>query len=477
MFKKYSEEEKVVTIARKKTNYDEQEMLVGEEALSIDSEPTQSTKSSSQHVSKHNHHKHQSDSSHKSATSSVKKQSKRHQHHKKKEHANPTVSKSPVPPAKGLTIEIINDDLDHGNLLPYKNSMERKGRKGRNIVGLASNTANDEESPLPPDDFARSLSETSSFKQKIPSMTGCTTKSFSPNMAPIPVSFVFDDSTSYKSSCKTKLYSEESNTQNPERSFHDENHGQFPPSSPEVPLATESNQDEISTVTMSTNRQVSQPSRNNDWDEYLSATSQQQEVASDERQHSFNSSDSSKNTEQGSINDQYEIVANAVVVNDPEIYDAELMHDVERPDEELHSPNIVINNVYSPPDDETKLRRKGLCAILIMISIIVGSGLIILGIVLGVKRNNAPTQPDNLKNGNVTQPTPPTGNSQISSVIQNTQLTLDDHSQISNIFQNMTTNHYIIVYKNGTQTDAVRLSCSWCLLMRELNPKLVSSCI
>ncbi|KAL7521657.1 hypothetical protein ACHAWX_006331 [Stephanocyclus meneghinianus] len=450
VFQKYSEEEKVVTIARKKIIDDEEEMVVGEEALSMDSEPTQSSKSSNIHDSMHSHHKHQSDSSHKSATSSAKKQSKRRQHHAKKEHANPSVSKSHLPPAKGLTIEIINDDVDDGNPLSYPNSMERKGGKDENIVRLASTSANDEESPLPPDVFDRSLSETSSFKQKIPGMTRCPTKISSPNVTPIPVGFVFDDSASNN----TKLYGPESNTQNPEGSIQDENHPRFPPSSREVPIATDSNQDEMSTITMSTNHQVSQPSRHNYWDEYLSATSQLQEAASNERQHSFDSSDSSKDTEQESTNDQYEIVADAVVVNDPEIYDAELINDAEPPNEELRSPNIVINNMYAPPDDELKDRQRVWwrstfsLQILILVVIIVGSGLIIMGIVLGVKKSPS-------ENAIVTN--------NVQSSNESTQVK-DDHRQISNIFYNMTTNHYIIEYKNGTKADAVRLSYSWCYL-------------
>ena len=82
---------------------------ISEEARLIDSESTQSTKSSNIHDSKHSKHKHQGDLSHKPAISSVTKQSKCHQHHRKKEHANPTVSKSPVPPVKELTIDIIKD--------------------------------------------------------------------------------------------------------------------------------------------------------------------------------------------------------------------------------------------------------------------------------------------------------------------------------------------------------------------------------
>ena len=138
-------------------------------------------------------------------------------------------------------------------------------------------------------------------------------------------------------------------------------------------------------------------------------------------------------------------------MSDQEIYDAELMHDVEPPDEELHSPNIVINNMYAPPDDEVKLRQ-GVwwCStfslpILILVVIIVGSGFIILGIVLGMKKSSS-------KNATVTN------NVQSSNEIS--LLKQDDHSQISNIFYNMTTNHFIIEYKNGTQADVVRLSCS-----------------
>eukprot|EP00804_Cyclotella_cryptica_P005445 CCRYP_002980-RA/>CCRYP_002980-RA protein AED:0.26 eAED:0.21 QI:0/0/0/0.83/0.8/0.66/6/0/1422 len=444
VFQKYSEEEKVITIVRRSLTYDEEAGLVSGKALSIESEPTQSTKSSTRQDSQHSRHKYQHDSPHTSATSLVQKpsKSKRRRHHKKKEDANPSASKPLEPQEKEYKIEIINDNADdRSSSTKFQHSIERKERKSGYVVGLARTSEHDEESPLPPNAFDTSLSDSSAFKQqKFPNITGCPTEGISSPTAPIPVGFVFDDSTSKKSTVR-KFCGAESCTQSSGRSVQDKNIGDIAPST-EVPLGTNLTEDEISTITMSTNHQESYPSGSNNWNEYLSTTSQQQAAPPDERQHSFDSSDSSKDIEQRPVNDQYEIVADAVVVNDPEIYDAELMHEVEQPNEELCSPNIVINNMYTPADDELKVSRQGgwrrLLPMLIPTAILIGSGFIVLGIVLGVggsTSNSAAVKNNNNKSTEVHQ------------------FMSDDHSQISNVFQNMTTNHYIIVYKNGTQAD------------------------
>ena len=102
-------------------------------------------------------------------------------------------------------------------------------------------------------------------------------------------------------------------------------------------------------------------------------------ATSDVSSHFLHSSVSSEVMEQP-INDRFKIVADAVVVNDPEVYDAKLMHDGEAPsNNKTRAPHIFINNVYSLPED--KPSRKRHFPALILIAIIVGCSFIATRIV------------------------------------------------------------------------------------------------
>ncbi|KAL3802613.1 hypothetical protein HJC23_011937 [Cyclotella cryptica] len=261
----------------------------------------------------------------------------------------------------------------------------------------------------------------------------CPEEDCAPSSSPMPVGCVFDDSISSRSSIKAKLYKNKSNTTMVKAR---DDIGELCPSSLEMPVRLE---DEAYSTPQNHQRtspiSCSEHPRDN-----VHYESTVQSTIPNRRSRSFHSSVSSDVTEEP-INDYFEIVADAVVVNDPEVYDAELMDDEEASsNDETRAPHIYINNMYPLPEDKSRLKRKGWqdskfsFTALILIAVSVGCGFITTGVILGLKESASNT---------IT-----TNNTTDSSI--NSQSTIDNHSQTYKVIFSNTTNHYNIEYKNLT---------------------------
>jgi hypothetical protein len=410
VFQQYSQEQKVITFAR--TNLHETEDATLEtESLSMNSDPTESIASSchdKSHISRghHRHHRHSSQTN--SVVPLAETTQKSHHRHKKNKH-------KPASQSKDVTIEILNDSYDDPRQ-PF--DVASKPTKEKKIMTPAPPTVlanNDEESPMPPSVFDTSSSDSSS-KQKLSSTMSCPTEDYSSNSAPTPVGFVFDDSN--KSFTKNKLY-------------------RATPSPTSTPHGPEED------VSLATSLPTNERNYHSSEARTGAAGQTMPETRSLSRNLSSYSSDSSKSAEQEHT-DQYEIVADAVLVDDPEIYDAELMPERESSNES-RTPKIDIN-LYTATEGESRDKGQGCCdskfclPISILLAVIVGAIFIILGVVLGLKRQGQSTVTTN-----------------IATSTENSQLVVDDHSQTSNIFYNPTTNHYFVQYQNGTAADVVSI--------------------
>lgn len=402
----------MITFAR--TNLHESENATLEtQMLSMNSDPNESIVSScnDRPQGRSRHHRH-------SSRSKTTKKHRRHHTKKKHKHENQ---------AKDVTIEILDDSDDDLRQPIHVASKPTKQKKSMTSTALTILT-NNEESPLPPSVFDTSPSSDSSSKQKLPSITSSPTEDYSSNSAPTPVGFVFDDSE--KSFTKNKLYDVTSPSQTSERSYHDTDI-LSPPPAPHGP------EEDVSMATSLPENQRNYHSS----EVQTGAAGQTMPVTRSLSRNSISySSDSGRSAEQERTNTQYEIVADAVLVDDPEIYDAEFLCERE-PSNESRTPNIDINlYTTSAGDSRDKSCDNKFCLpISILLAVIVSAAFITLGVVLGLRENN-------------------TAMTNIATSTDISELEMDDHSQTSNIFYNSTTNHYFVQHLNGTATDVVSIS-------------------
>lgn len=307
-----------------------------------------------------------------------------------------------------------------------------------------------DDTPLPADIYDQSTSKSLYSKQVHPfdieRLEECSSI-----RAPVPVGFVFDDP-SNSTSIKSKLYEASATppkskapllTDIPSQSqpsCHDDTKAQELSKSHELesPLLVDDNRpsdsgsnDGLATAPMPSSSYLSR-----DHHDQYSSDAQSRVVEQRQRSHSSssNSSGSSRDIEEGQ---HYEIVADAVAVEEPDIYDAEPI---------THS--IVINQVYPHSEEEPTRKGQGpweskYCfPVMILVAILIGALMIILGIVLGLKKSS--------RNTVVT----PITNLTESTSLGISSFSIDDHSQVSNVFYNQTSNHYIIEYSNGTAQES-----------------------
>jgi hypothetical protein len=260
----------------------------------------------------------------------------------------------------------------------------------------------------------------------------------SPNNPPVPVGFVFDDS--IKSPIKAKHHDTSpaifTPTLNQGQSHRvarsdeideTELHG-----SDESSVLSESivANEELSTIPSTVNHHNTLLHSSNNERTHQSNSGQARVVQQDDSSRSSDSSSYSNDIEEGLI------IADAVAVEDQEIYDAEPLSN-----QEPNATNIVINH-YPGPEVNEGAKNQGLWGSkfsfpVILVAIVIGASFTIAGIVLRVKKSSANS------NTTITNYTNPSSQG-IS------QFIIDDHSQVSNVLYNQTTNHYIIQYNNGT---------------------------
>lgn len=469
-----SQETKVLKILHKESNHEDATLET--EALSLESDPTESPSENNRSFDRHRRHNHNSSSSQPSAEELVG-HPRRH-HHKKKNHHT---SKQLEPPTDEVTIEILENATDDAKTttvyerskipctscrvprdispddapLPLACAFDESDKKktdGSRPVTLEDS----DDTPLPADAFDASMSKSSYSKQVHPfdidRIEECAIR------APVLVGFVFDDS-SNNTSIKSKLYA---TSANPPRREASPLAGS--PSQPQPPRngdtkerALSHSQERESPLLMSDNpsRRSSDSGGSNDGlptaptsansclrnDDIQYSNDVRTRVVEQRRCSHSSSSSSSRSSLDIEEGQQYEIVADAVAVEEPDIYDAEPISN------EVKLPNIVINQVYPQSEEESRRKRQGLWEskycfpVMILIAILIGACMIILGIVLGLKKSSS-------KTGN------PVANHTESTSLDISSFSIDDHSQISNVFYNQTTNHYIIEYNNGTAQES-----------------------
>jgi hypothetical protein len=407
------------------------------------STPTESTKSSNDRH-KHSHH-----------SNSIKPHH-RHHHRTKKHHKNKQ-------PAEEIRIEILDNEAEDDAPLP-PTVYERM--KLPEKTSRPEKLAFPDSAPVPgiSFEFNDSISDKSSLKDKM--MYGTESKALgkshlfptvdsSPSNPTVPVGFVFDDSN--KSPTEAKL-----NDTSPAVFTPTLNQGQLNPvarsgnmnaSAPAPILLDEpelspsdassessgppfDNEGLSTTLPLTTANHHHTPphSSNNERTHHSSPLQPRVIEQDDDSSQSSDSSSSSNDLEEGLI------VADAVVVEDQEIFDAEPLSN-----QEPKAPNIVIN--HYPAEINEGAKNQGLWGskfcfpAMILIAIVIGACFIIVGIVLGVKKS------------------PPNKNTTFSNHTESSsfgvsQFIIDDHSQVSNVFYNETTNHYIIQYNNGTSQES-----------------------
>jgi hypothetical protein len=454
-----SQETKVLKILHKESNHED---APSENNRSLDS---------------HRRHNHNSSSSQPSAEELVGH--RRRRHHKKKRHHT---SKQIEPPTDEVTIGILEnatDDAKTTNVYERSKIPCTSCRVARDIspddAPLPLACAFDESDkkkdgsqypvtlqdsddvPLPADVFDGSISKSSYSKQvfDIDRIEECATR------APVPVGFVFDDS-SNNTSIKSKLYAASANPPRREAPLLVDSPSQSRPpcngdtkeqalshsQERESPLLMADNTPRRSSSSDSGGSNDGLPTAPTSANSHLGRNDHMQysndvrsRVVEQRRRSHSSSSSSSRSSLDIEEGQQYEIVADAVAVEEPDIYDAEPISN------EVTLPNIVINHVYPQSEEEPRRKRQGLWEskycfpVMILIAILIGACMIILGIVLGLKKSSS-------KTGN------PVANHTESTSLDISSFSIDDHSQISNVFYNQTTNHYIIEYNNGTAQES-----------------------
>lgn len=405
------------------------------ETLSLESDPTESTPTESAKSSSH-------------SPSAEEPAKRRHHRHHRRHHK----SKRAARPAEEVTIEIRENEepplptaaFDKSKFPDKANNQKNDKRCGSYPVSLEAS-----ESPLPPNVYDQSISKSSYSKQNHPYDIGYHLEEVLPfNAAPVPVGFVHDDSMSNKSSIKSKLYNATPPSSKvkvpmdclgqPQHPSSDDYHKE--PTAPSasagnISRSSSDSNGELSTPLSANNHDPQSHSRAQCTNEAHSRSAQQ---GSHTQSFGSSSSDSSHDVEEG-LN-EYEIVADAVAVEEPDIYDAEPISN------EGKVPNITINQVYPHSEDDTRRKSQGVwdskfCwPAMILIAIIIGACMIIVGIVLGIKKSSGSST-------NTTDNSHTENNSILAKVL------VDDHGQVSNIFYNQTSNHYTIEYVNGTSQE------------------------
>lgn len=267
-----------------------------------------------------------------------------------------------------------------------------------------------------------SSSKISYAKPKLSAKISGPSENLSPNSPPVPAGMVLDNSISIKASTKAKL------SCNASSSTHKciERRTRPPPSDAhENPHGLDAS---YSTLDHNGRRPNSNQTRN-----LLSASVASPDPSMplcsrfpnpripEQEQVSANQNDVIDSTD--------EIVADAVLVNDDDVYEAEVMSDSQPTiRQESKAPQVVINQMYSSPDDTSKCCENRSYAIGIpLIVLIIALISIITGITVGAKG--------------------PTSNTYDVDT-DNSHPSWDDHSQNSDLTYNSDTHQYF--FSNGT---------------------------
>lgn len=427
-------------------------------------------------ISSKDHHHHSS-----SLASPGMKERSKHSHHKKKKLRKRNVSSSEVkvhennPSEKAFVPSTVFQTSNRSpeSSVPIKDCSSsssapipadfafddsistRSSMKAQKILDESGPVALDvSESPLPPSTYDESFSKAYHLKKTIRrDDIDCPVH----ENAPMPVGFVFDDST--KSSIKFKMHSKASygenintcnsilppdETEQNSKPFSYEGVGSAQQDTSKFPNEGACCSERRSTVPLPENPNGSFHSNINHHTELSTETqATSRNTTNTCFQHSGSSSTNSSTDIERGLANEFEIVADAVAVEEPDIYDAQVVSN-----DEATAPNIVINQTYSYPDEQARHKGKGMwdskfCyPVMILIALILGCGFIILGITLGIKKKNNPNNYTNSTTNNVD-----------STSVDVSSFTIDDHSQVSNVAYNKTTNHYTIQYNNGTSTE------------------------
>jgi hypothetical protein len=267
-----------------------------------------------------------------------------------------------------------------------------------------------------------SLSKASCLHPKLSTSISDPSKNTLPDSPPVQVGAVLDDSVSIEASTTKRSFNASSSTQSSHCVLE-----RRPPLSPSAACEEPQGDASYSTTDHCVTRSDADHPRN-----MLLAP-----VASPEQSVSLCSrfpTSSVPEDEQASANQSEvidtpgEVVADAVFVNEDDVYDAEVMSDPQSTLRESKAPHVVINQMYSSHDDAPRCCENRSYAPLIPLIVLILAGIsIIVAITVGTKS--------------------PTSNT-FDVDADNSHPSWDDHSQNSDLTYNSDTKQYF--FSNGT---------------------------